>query len=126
MPENRSYMRSDQVFLGNDNRTDGVDSDNETAPAEGALTPGEGLTEPRRGSAVFQDNNVDKLRRQLIAVEHLELCARKLEEAKRGRLAGIRAARDHGLSHQTIGDALGITEAAVRSLLYRYPEQATA
>lgn len=64
-------------------------------------------------------SNVTRLRRQLIAVEHLELCAQKLIEAKRGRVAGILAARDHGLSCQTIGDALGITESAVRAIISR-------
>lgn len=66
------------------------------------------------------DSNVAKLRRKLIAVEHLELCAQKLTEAKRGRVQGILAARAHGLSCQTIGDALGLTEAAVRSIIKRH------
>ena len=36
------------------------------------------------------DTNVTKLRRQLVAVEYLEMCAEKLVQAKRARVAGTR------------------------------------
>ena len=99
-------------------RTSVVESEQQTALAGGG-TPNEGLTEPLGGSAVQQDTNVTRLRRQVVAVDYLEMCARKLAEAKQARLVAVRAARDHGLSYQTIGDALGLTEAGVRQIVYR-------
>jgi DNA-directed RNA polymerase specialized sigma24 family protein len=116
---NRVYLRSDLGISLPLSRISEVESDTETAPA-GALTPNEGLTEPLGGSAVSQDSNIAKLRRQILAVEHLELCRDKLDGAKRARIVGIAAAREHGLSHQTIAEALGISESAVRGLIERH------
>lgn len=116
--KDQTFDRVSPPETGIERRTNVVELDKETAP-EGAVTPNGGLTEPARGSAMQHDTNVTRLRRQILAVNHLELCARKLEEAKRARVVAIRAGRDHGLSNQTIGDALGITETAVRGLLNR-------
>lgn len=115
---NRKHLRSDQGNSAVDTRTSVVESEQETAPASAANTS-EGLTEPIGGSAMQQDTNVTRLRRQVVAVDYLEMCARKLNEAKQARLVAVRAARDHGLSYQTIGDALGLTEAGVRQIVYR-------
>lgn len=118
-PRNRIYMRRNQAFSPTNDRTFEVGLGQETTPADDCESSHGGLTEPDRGSAVEQDNNVTRLRRQLIAVEYLELSARKLIEAKRGRVQAIIAARAHGVANQTIADALGITESAVRGLLER-------
>jgi len=97
---------------------DRIDGEIETAFA-GASTPNEGLTEPYGGSAMANNINADRLRRQLLAVEYLQLCAEQLEAAKRARVAGIIAAREHGLSWEVIGGSVGVSEAAVRSLIKR-------
>lgn len=48
---------------------------------------------------------------------YLELAARDLESAKQARDHYIRLSRRYGLTHQDIGDALGITESRVRAIL---------
>lgn len=66
---------------------------------------------------------VDKLRRQLIAVEFLELAARDFDKARRTRKHYAVLAKDeYGLSNEAIGAALGISEAAVRQLIMRARE----
>jgi len=89
-----------------------------TAPV-GASTPNGSLTEPYGGSAMTDNTNADRLRRQLLAVEYLELCSAQLEAAKRARVAGIIAAREHGLTWETIGASVGVTDTAVRRLIKR-------
>jgi len=97
---------------------DRIDGEIETAPHQ-RLSAERGLTEPDRGSAMNNNTNADRLRRQLLAVEYLQLCAEQLEAAKRARVAGIIAAREHGLSWEVIGGSVGVSEAAVRSLIKR-------
>lgn len=58
------------------------------------------------------------------AVELLTIHADHMARERRTRLHLIRAARAAGLSNQAIGDALGITEAAVRHMLTRHGEAA--
>lgn len=55
--------------------------------------------------------------RQQIALGHLKLCREQLEQAQRSRALYVDLARKYGLSNQSIGDALGITEAGVRRIL---------
>ncbi|MDK8171728.1 hypothetical protein QP735_04215 [Curtobacterium citreum] len=55
--------------------------------------------------------------RQQIALGHLKLCREQLEQAKRSRALYVDLARKYGLSNQSIGDALGITEAGVRRIV---------
>ncbi len=57
--------------------------------------------------------------KQEIAVAHLRLAKEQLERSKRLRLHYVRLARENGLTYGEIGDALGVTEAAVRKLIER-------
>jgi DNA-binding transcriptional regulator LsrR (DeoR family) len=57
-------------------------------------------------------------RRQL-ARTFLELANTEYQRHKHHRGYYARIARDHGLTHQEIADAYGITEAAVRGLITR-------
>ena len=57
-----------------------------------------------------------------LCIEFLVLARHDLDQARLTRLRHILMARLHGLSNQEIGDALGISEAAVRSLMKRNPE----
>ena len=97
---------------------DRIEGQDKTVPNQ-RLSADRDLTEPDRGSAMSNNTNADRLRRQLLAVEYLQLCAEQLEAAKRARVAGIIAAREHGLSWEVIGGSVGVSEAAVRSLIKR-------
>lgn len=55
--------------------------------------------------------------RQQIALGHLKLCREQLDHAKQSRALYVDLARKYGLSNQSIGDALGITEAGVRRIM---------
>ena len=57
--------------------------------------------------------------RKDIAIEYLHLTKEHLERSKNLRLHFVRLARDEGVTNADIGDALGITEAAVRKLIER-------
>lgn len=86
-------------------------------------TPASALTDRGRdrlaeGVDVTKRSNVDGLRRQLIAVEFLELAARDVTQAKLTQDRYIRLAKhEYRLSNQTIGEALGVSEARVRQML---------
>lgn len=58
-------------------------------------------------------------RLQKICLEHLALCRNEAENVARNRVHYVKLARLYGLTNQRIGDALGITEAAVRSMVSR-------
>jgi DNA-directed RNA polymerase specialized sigma24 family protein len=53
------------------------------------------------------------------AIELLDVHRAAVEREKRTRLYLILAARDHGLTYEEIGDALGMTGAGVRLLVKR-------
>lgn len=55
--------------------------------------------------------------KKILAIEFLELAKRDLERAKRTRTAYMKAAKEHGLTNQQIGEAVGVSEARVRQLL---------
>ena len=67
---------------------------------------------------ISESGEVTEARKNL-ALEFLELTRDGLEEAKDLRLRRILLARKYGLSNRVIGEALGITEAAVRGLVAR-------
>ena len=52
-----------------------------------------------------------------LALDFLSRAKGDLERAKRTRVTYARAAREHGVTNQQIGDALGVTEARVRQIL---------
>lgn len=91
----------------------------ETALKEWWNTP-EGLTEtPMRevATAVNQRTNDDRRR---IAGEYLTRARDDFERAARTRLNYIFNARRYGMTYGEIGTLLGVTEAAVRSMLKRH------
>ena len=96
---------------------------NKDARIGGGKTPASALTDRGRdrlekGVDVTKRSNVDALRRQLIAVEYLELAAKDLAQAKLAQNRYVRLAKyEYRLSNQTIGDALGLSEARVRQML---------
>ena len=55
--------------------------------------------------------------RQSIAIEFLQLARTHVEKADNLRTYYACLARDYGLSHQAIGDELGISEARVRQII---------
>lgn len=89
----------------------------ETTPGSAPTLSG-GLTETpaEEVSAMPDAINTD---RQSIAEEYLRRSAADLAEATRTRLHYVKLARGYGLTFQRIGDALGVSEAAVRQLLAR-------
>lgn len=58
--------------------------------------------------------------RQLIALEYLSLAARDFEQAARARIRYVLLARDYGVPHVKIAEALGISESSVRGLIARH------
>jgi DNA-directed RNA polymerase specialized sigma24 family protein len=54
-----------------------------------------------------------------VAAEYLKLAARDLDRATQVRIHYVILARKYGLTNQQIGSALGVSEAAVRSLVTR-------
>jgi DNA-directed RNA polymerase sigma subunit (sigma70/sigma32) len=56
-------------------------------------------------------------RRQQIALDHLALCREEMDQARRSRQHYVTLARQYGLTHQAIGDALGVSEARIRQIL---------
>lgn len=56
---------------------------------------------------------------QAAALELLTIHREHMAREKRVRLYLIRISRDYGLSHEAIGNALGMTEAGVRMSLHR-------
>lgn len=55
--------------------------------------------------------------RKILAVQYLERVKQDLERAKRTRTAYVKAAKEHGLTNQQIGEAVGVSEGRVRQLL---------
>lgn len=49
----------------------------------------------------------------------LNVAAKRLDAAKRNRASAITLARTEGLSNASIGEALGLTEGAVRAIAKR-------
>lgn len=60
--------------------------------------------------------------RKSIALEYLAISKREFEQAARNRIRYMQLARDYGNTHAAIGDALGISESAVRAMLLRHGE----
>lgn len=58
-------------------------------------------------------------RLKAICLEYLALCREDTERVARARIHYVALARLYGLTHQQIGDALGVTEAAIRAMLAR-------
>jgi hypothetical protein len=76
----------------------------------------------RKGvSAMLTDSmpEVDLASLQNQCVEFLRVCREDASTLTHTRLYFIQKAREYGLTHKAIGDALGITEGAVRGLLNR-------
>ena len=76
----------------------------------------------RKGAGIMLADSmpdVDLASLQTRCVEFLELCRDDSQTLAHTRLYFIQKAREYGLSNQRIGDALGITEAAVRNILKR-------
>lgn len=55
-----------------------------------------------------------------LAIDYLKLVAADMRHIASLRVDYMRLARQYGVTNQQIGDALGITEAAVRALLKRH------
>lgn len=68
-----------------------------------------------------EDLNALIAHRRMIATDLLHKSRADLDTATRGRIRTAHLARAEGLSNEAIGQALGITEAGVRSLLQRNP-----
>ena len=98
----------------------GATSTHKAAP-DGAETPyAEGLAETLLGGPTV--NNRSNLRtdsRKRIAAEYLGIASRDLARATVDRIRYIALAREYGLTYTEIGDALGVSEKAARSLLSR-------
>jgi hypothetical protein len=90
----------------------------ETTPGSvGALT--EGLTDtPGREVTAMRQRTVSS--RQQIALDYLGIAAREFEQAARNRIRYVQLAREYGVTNAAIGEALGVTESAVRGLLERH------
>ncbi len=73
----------------------------------------------RKGVAMSRVSTKPENSRKQIAVEYLSLSREHVERSKRLRLHYVRLARENGLTYGEIGDALGVTEAAVRKLIER-------
>lgn len=85
----------------------------------GALTPVDSPPNHYEGVAMTRVSPKPENSRKHIAVEYLHLTREHLERSKNLRLHFVRLARDEGVTNAQIGEALGITEAAVRKLIER-------
>lgn len=87
-----------------------------SANSERPLDPPLDATESRPDVSVTAPPD-DGLR--TAAIELLQCHRDAIERERRTRLVLIVAARDHGLTYEEIGDALGMTDAGVRLLVKR-------
>lgn len=116
--------------MGTQNRVDGRGVSSKTADTCGKMVPEkrqppesvraqtEGLTAPEMEVTAVTNHTLS--RRQDIALQYLEIARRELEDAARNRIRYVILGREYGLSFKAIGDALGITESAVRGIVDRH------
>ena len=57
--------------------------------------------------------------RREIALQYLKLAQKDLDRAKNARIEYVKLARQYGVTYQLIGDALGVSDTAVRGLVAR-------
>lgn len=110
----REMVALEQLF-------DTLEAQLKAAPAGGgtpeprSLTPGlEGLV-----NTIPEQSSDTTATRKSIALDYLALTREHYEKARTLRIAYVRMARAYGLTYEQIGDALGVTGAAVRMMLNR-------
>ena len=90
----------------------------EAVPGSGGTLSGDLTATPAREVTAMRQRTVS--RRQQIALDYLSIARREFEEATAGRVRYAILAREYGVTNAAIGEALGISESAVRGLITRH------
>lgn len=119
----RNIIRVDGrgVSVGIVDISDRIGVETKTAPESVATDPGPDPESPiREVGAMANRSNRPLTAHQQIALDFLGFARDDMERATRTRIRYVSLARGYGLTNAAIGEALGVTEGAIRGLIERH------